>query len=297
MDEQNVMLSVLTKYFGKTEDEVKALMYEEGEDGNLVLKEGVSDTLINMDAERIKRIREEERKAIKPKFDDFAKKTKREVMTQIEKEVKEKYGLDTDKTGIELIEELTQHVSKGGDITEDTLKTHPLFIKLEKNIHNEWEEKLKGVQGEFETFKESVERNKKIGDIKSKAKAEFLALKPVLSDDPAKAERQTQTFLSLLERYDYIVDGDTIIVKNGEGRLEDSHGNPVAFDSFVKAKAEELYDFAVQDAKGSPGNKTPVGVGGKRKITKDEYGKMVAYAERTKDYSALKDFDNNYIVV
>ena len=134
--------------------------------------------------------------------------------------------------------------------------------------------------------------------IKSIAKAEFLSLNPVLSEDQAKAERQTQSFLNTLERYDYIIDGDNIIVKNGDGRLEDSHGNPIAFSQFVKTKAEELYDFAVQGQKGSPGNVTPAGgTGQKKKITKEEYGRLVAEAERTKNWEELKDFDQKYIVV
>lgn len=278
MNEQEVMLSVLTKYFSKTEDEIKELMYTE-EDGNFVLKEGASDMLIGMDEKRINRIKDEIGASATKKFDDGYKKAQKEVLTKFEADLKAKFGLETDKAGLDLIDELTASISKGGDLTEDTIKTNPLYLKLEGQTKKAFEEKIEELRGEFDGYKASVEMNKAMSGVKALARQEFLSLNPVLSEDAGKAERQVAIFLQGLSGYEYIADGDTYVIKNGETRLEDAHGNPVPFANFIKNKAEETFDFKVQEQRRSPGNEGSGSGSVKKKITRDEYNRLVGEYE------------------
>jgi len=277
MDEQEVMLNAFSKYFNKTDDELLEMLYDKGEDDALVLKEGVADMLIDLDTKRIERIRKEASESATKKFDDFAKKTKKDVMTKLESELKQKYGVESDKTGVELVEEITASLSVGGGITEDNIKTNPIYLKLEREIKEGFKGELEEKERVFNEFKDNVERNAKLGDVKKKAREVFLGLSPVLSVDAAKAERQTQEFLNRLNGHDFIIDGDTIMIKRGDGRLEDGHGNPVSFESFVKGEAEQLYDFNVQTPRTSPGNIHSSG-GSKLKITKAEFNQRVREA-------------------
>ena len=277
MDEQEVMLNAFSKYFNKTDDELLEMLYDKGEDDALVLKEGVADMLIDLDTKRIERIRKEASESATKKFDDFAKKTKKDVMTKLESELKQKYGVESDKTGVELVEEITASLSVGGGITEDNIKTNPIYLKLEREIKEGFKGELEEKERVFNEFKDNVERNAKLGDVKKKAREVFLGLSPVLSVDAAKAERQTQEFLNRLNGHDFIIDGDTIMIKRGDGRLEDGHGNPVSFESFVKGEAEQLYDFNVQKQRTSPGNMHGSG-GSKLKITKVEFNQRVREA-------------------
>ena len=277
MNEKEVMLNAFSKYFNKTDEELTAMLYE-GEGDNLTLKEGAADLLIELDTQRVGRIRTEASEGATKKFDDFAKKTKREVLEKFEKDLKAQYNLESDKTGLELIEDLTASVSKNPNITEESLKTNPIYLKLERGIKEAYEGQISTVKGEFDSYKSQVEKGKVVGSVKSQAEAVFLALNPVLSDDPVKAKNQRQEFLRRFEGFDYIIDGDNIMVKSGDGRLEDGHGNPIKFDAFVRTEAEKLYDFKKQERRESPGNKGG-GADASIRISREEYNKMVIDAD------------------
>jgi hypothetical protein len=296
MNEKEVMLNAFSKYFNKTDEELTEMLYEKTDDGTEVLKDGVVDQLIALDTNRVERLRKEATEGATRKFDDFAKKSKKEVMEKFEKDIKEQYGLESDKTGIELVNELAAKFGKTGNLTEDSIKTNPIFIKLE----SEWKENATKsqaqLQKEFDEFKYGVERNGQLNTIKSVVETEFLKLNPVLSENPVIAKNQTQEFLNRFQKYEYIINDGNIMVKNGDGRLEDGHGNPISFDAFVKSEAEKLYDFKVQDPRGSAGNTTGGGTPGKITMTKKEYGEAIALAERNKDKEAFVKLANVTVV-
>ena len=296
MNEQEVMIYVFTKYFGKTDDEVKEWLYEKNDAGELILKEDATDVLISMDESRINRIKEDVGKTATTKFDEGYKKAQKEVLSKFEKDLKAKFGLETDKNGVDLVDELLKEVSRGGDLTEESIKTHPLYLKLESKTKEAFEEKIKELSTQFDDYKNGVEKRNALMSVKALAKQEFLALNPVLSQDPARAERQTNLFLKELEAYGYIGDNDTYIITNGDSRLEDAHGNPIPFPTFIKNKASEMFDFQVQGDRGSPGN-THAGAGGtKKKITKDEYNKLIAQYEKERNWEAMKELGNLEVV-
>jgi len=296
MNEKEVMLNAFSKYFNKTDEELTEMLYEKGEDDTEVLKEGVVEQLIALDTNRVERLRKEATEGATKKFDDFAKKSKKEVMEKFEKDIKEQYRLESDKTGIDLVNELATKFGKTGNLTEDSIKTNPIFIKLE----SEWKENATKTQEqlkkEFEDFKYGVERNGQLNTIKSVAENEFLRLNPVLSENPVIAKNQTQEFLNRFHKYEYIINGNNIMVKDGDGRLEDGHGNPISFDAFVKSEAEKLYDFKVQDPRGSAGNTTGANSTDKVTMTKKEYGEAIALAEKNKDKDAFVKLANVKVV-
>ena len=278
MDEQEVMLNAFSKLFNKSDEELTEMLWDKGADDVLVLKEGVADMLIDLDAKRIERIRTEASEGGKKLFDDGYKKATKEVLSRQEKELKEKYGVESDKTGVELIEEITASLSVGGEITEDNIKTNPIYLRLEREIKEGFKGELEEKDKAFNEFKSNAERNAQLGNVKKKAREVFLGLSPVLSEDGAKAERQTQRFLSILDGHDFIIDGETIMIKSGDGRLEDGHGNAVSFDAFIKGEAEQLYDFNVQTPRDSAGNTHGAAGGSKLKITKTEFNQKVKEA-------------------
>ena len=296
MNEKEVMLNAFSKYFNKTDEELTEMLYEKGEDDTEVLKDGVVEQLIALDTNRVERLRKEATEGATKKFDDFAKKSKKEVMEKFEAQIKEQYGLESDKTGLELVTELATKFGKTGNLTEDSIKTNPIFIKLE----SEWKENATKTQEqlkkEFEDFKYGVERNGQLNTIKSVAENEFLRLNPVLSENPVIAKNQTQEFLNRFHKYEYIINGNNIMVKDGDGRLEDGHGNPISFDAFVKSEAEKLYDFKVQDPRGSAGNTTGANSTDKVIMTKTEYGLAIAQAEKTRDKDAFAKLANVKVV-
>lgn len=292
MEEQQLILNVFAKYFNKTDTELTELLYDNGEDNTLTLKDDASAILIDMDAEKVKRIRDESKGDSTKRFDDGYKKANKEVMPKFDKSVKEKYSMDSEKSGVELIDELVSSLNSDGKITLEKIKTNPEFLKLEKEMNDNFKGQLNELNEKFDEFKNGVEKGKTVSLVKDRAELAFLKLNPVLSEDTARAKKQTEMFLSRFESFDYkFVDGN-IIIENGDSRLEDGHGNPIAFDSFVKTEAENLFDFKVQDPKKAPGNVPSGGDPTKTILSDKEYNDKVNAAEG--DNEKLVEIGNKF---
>jgi hypothetical protein len=250
MKEQIKTLAV--KVFGMTDDEAQSLFKTDGEKETLA--DNFADLLSKKDQERISRIQGEFKNKLTEMHDTGYKKAQKEVLTKAEKEIKEKYGYETDKPLPDLVSDLVE-MNKGKGVNTD-IKTHPEYIKLERSLQNEFvpKAKLDEVNSTFESFKKQVERDKVISVVKEDARKAFRSLNPVLSKDPAKAANQEAKFLSELDSFDFQVqpDGNHVIMKGGE-RLENENLNPVNFGDFIKSRASQLYDFAEQSTKGNSG--------------------------------------------
>lgn len=252
MKEQIKTLAV--KVLGMTDAEAQLLFKktDAGED----LVEDFADILAKKDRERIERINESHKVQLTDVHDKGYKKAQKEALSNFEKQVKEKYGYETDKMGLDLVDDLVQ-LNKSA--SSQDIKNHPDFIKLERKLESEFIPKTKFDETltEFESFKKNVEREKVIGKVKEDARKVFRSLNPLLSKDPKRAANQESEFLAKLDGFDYQVneDGNHVILRNGN-RLENENYNPVAFNDFIKSKASDLFDFAEQRPTGNSGVNT-----------------------------------------
>lgn len=294
--EKDVLIGAKCKEWNKTEDEVIEILYDKDEEsGELELKDGAMDIILEYDSKRVARLREEANRGATEKFDQGYQKAQKEVLSKFEKELRDEFKIETDKQGKDLISEIISTASKGGDITEETLKTHPLYLKLEKSQKNAFDQQYQELKEEYEGFRSNIEREKALSGVLSKGRSAFMSLNPVLSDDKSKAEKQTQMFLNILKGYDYVPEGDTFVIKNGDTRLEDGHGNPLSFENFVKQKAGELFDFNVQQNRQGTGNQHQSAGGGSGDQfvgTRAEYNAEVARCSREKDTEGFKRLAN-----
>lgn len=242
------------KVLGMTDEEVQSL-YKKTDDGKQELNENFVDVLMQKDSERITRLEDGYKKKLTEIHDKGFQKAQKEVLGKFEKDVKEKYGFETDKMGIDLIDDLLSQAKSGSKEPQD-IKTHPDYIKLERQLQTEFvpKTKLDEVVNEFDSFKTNVQKTKVISTVKEDARKVFRSLNPILSKDAKKAANQEAEFLSKLEAFDFQVqdDGNHVIIKDGS-RLENEHKNPVQFSDFIKQNASMLYDFAEQPQKGSSG--------------------------------------------
>ena len=242
------------KVLGMTDEEVQSL-YKKTDEGEAVLVDNFADILAKKDADRIASLEKGYKEKQTELHDKGYQKAQKEVLGKFEKQIKEKYGFETDKMGVDLVDDLISQASQGKEKPQD-IKTHPDYIKLERQLQTDFvpKSKYEEITGEFDNFKQNVERNQVIGKVKEDARKVFRSLNPILSKDPKKAANQEAEFLSKLDTYDYQVqeDGNHVIIKNGN-RLENDHKNPVIFSEFVKQRASDLYDFAEQSEKGNSG--------------------------------------------
>lgn len=210
----------------------------------------------------------------KGKFDEGHKAATLKVKTDFEKELKEKFGVDSDKVGVELVETIIEAKTPKGDaITEEQVKKHKAYLDLNESINTRVKEAVKAKETEFNNYKTQVERNQSLSVVKQKALTLFESYKPILSSDPVKASNQKEAFLRQFEQGNYRLDGERIIMLNPDGTDKtDAHANRIEFETFVKETAASLYDFQATDPKSSPGSGGAGGGAGAGKpvVVKDE---------------------------
>lgn len=241
------------KVLGMTDEEAQSL-FKTDEDGNVSLVDNFAELASAKDRERIDRIQADHKEQLTKIHDKGYQKAQKEVMPKFEKEIKEKYGYETDKIGLDLVDDLIQMNKGKGDVKD--IKTHPDYIKLERSLQSDFVPKTKyeEITQEFETFKHNMEREQVVSRVKDDARKVFRSLNPILSKDPKKAANQEAKFLSELDQFDFKVqdDGNHVILLN-EKRLENENMNPIGFQDFIKAKASDLFDFADQETRGNSG--------------------------------------------
>lgn len=220
------------------------------EDGTI--KDESLPTVLELDVKRITGLKPDTKKF----FDDGYKKASSEILTKRDKELQEKFGIKSDKLGVELVNEIiSEQVKKaGGDLNDEAVKKHPLFISTVDKLTKEKEEAIAAEAGKLTQFQTELKRKETFNNVANKAMAIFNGLKPILSTDAAKAENQRALLTEKLGSYEYDIQGDKIIVLKDGKVLEDDHGNRIPFEAVVKKTAETYYDFQKTDPKSAPAN-------------------------------------------
>ncbi len=238
--EKKILEGFLSKTLKIDTEDFASLYNEAGELSSLKLAS-------EADASRIKKLK-----------DDNASQYSRgikEGAAKIEKELKEKYDLDSDLIGIELVEHLINERSTTSEKIEDVAK-HPDFqtkLKLEtdkllKAKDKEWEKKLSDKEAEYS-------RQAIMTRVKEKALAELDNLRPILPEDAKKAQKWKEKFVEELVRYEYQeADGNYVPMKEGKP-LSDTHGYSKSFADHVKDTASEYFDFQAAEERSSPAHK------------------------------------------
>jgi len=310
MEVINVLLGYFAKVLGISEVEASDLIFDktEGEptEGQTVydlklkdqdpykvtLKPDVLTSLLASDSGRVEKIKSGVDTT--PAFQKGYDKAKSEVLTAKEKELREKY--DIEDTKLKLDDLLVNIIAKNSDddlLPDDKVKTHPLYLALEKSKLQDIET-LEGTHAKaLEDLQKTQEQDKVLGKVNSLVLGYFNELNPILSQDPVKAENARKDFVNKFSSYEYQAqeEGDPLIIKDGK-RVEDAHGNPLSLKSLVTSAAESQYDFEVQKTKGAPGNgkdddkdeKTVVVPG-----SREEYDEAIFNAKSADERVALAD--------
>lgn len=262
--EKKIITAFLDKTLNMSAETVASLFEKNGDEEDL--KENAGEILEKEDAERVKTLKGDS----KTIFDNGYKKAQVEVLSKFEKEIADKFEFKSDKKGIELIDEIVAAKTKLPDLDDDKVKIHPVYTKAEK----EFQKKLKEQEDAFKAQIEAKEKEDAKKETFSKIKATAIKqlkeqLKPAFgTNDEIKIQNQIDRLLiSDLSQYDYITQGDEIIIMKDGKRLEDKHGKAITLDNLVKENAAKNWELETgQSRQGSGGNNDPdpkkVGTGG-----------------------------------
>lgn len=227
-------------------------------------------------------------------FQDGYAKGKKESLTQLETELKTKYGIeDTDAenplTGQDLVEAILtkQAGSGGGKLDENAVKAHPAYQAAEKA----WKKALKDKETELTTkiteLETKHEREQSFSTVSKKIIDTLTAMNPVLPASAEVAETWRQNFVKSFTEYEWKVNPDGSILAMKDGKVvEDGHGSTLDFETLVKERAGKFFEFKANNGGGNAGNGRP-GEGGNAgggkpypaNITKpktfDDYAKII----------------------
>ena len=244
----------------------KAYNYDNGKiaelfkDGETELSEEKQTEILNkileIDAQRVENIKKSVDK--KDAFQDGFKKAKSEVLTDFEKGLKEKFGVESDKTGLELVEEVVSKKSEGGqggDVTEDAIKRSKVFQDMESNLKKQ----VTTVKTEYETkineIQDGYKAEQTFSNVSQKALQIFNGLNPILPQNKTVADNQVKFFVNTLKDFKFDVQDERIVVMDKDGKvIEDGHGNSRSFEDIVKETASGLFEFKANNGGSGSGN-------------------------------------------
>ena len=241
--EQKLLSDSLSKLF-KIEPETLASLYNEA--GEL------SDfsEILKLDAERIRKYKSDN--------DSQYKRGIKEGAEKIEDSLREKYELDSELKGVDLVDHLVvkkiEEAKAAG--TKDITK-HPDYIKLQVSIDKQLKDRDKEWETKLTEKEKEINRAKLLEKVDKRALTNLESRKPILSEDPRKAQKWKDTYLNELHQGNYMEDGDNIIVLDRDGKpLQTEHGKSVTFDDYEKQIADQFFEYPKSEQRSSAGNKT-----------------------------------------
>ena len=254
------MKTIITGLLSKAYNFDNGKIAELFKDGETELSEQQQTEILNkileIDAQRVENIKKSVDK--KDAFQDGFKKAKSEVLTDFEKGLKEKFGVESDKTGLELIEEVVSKKSEGGqggDVTEDAIKRSKVFQDMESNLKKQ----ITTVKNEYETkineIQDGYKAEQTFSNVSQKALQIFNGLNPILPQNKTVADNQVKFFVNTLKDFKFDVQDERIVVMDKDGKvLEDGHGNSRSFEDIVKETASGLFEFRANNGGSGSGN-------------------------------------------
>lgn len=254
------MKTIITGLLSKAYNFDNGKIAELFKDGETELSEDqqkeILQKLLEEDAKRVEAIK----KSVdtKPAFQDGFKKAQGEILTKFEKDLKEKFGLESDKMGLELVEELVSKKSEGGqggDLTEDAIKRSKVFQDMESNLKKQ----ITTVKTEYETkineIQDGYKAEQTFSNVSQKALQIFNGLNPILPQNKTVADNQVKIFVNSLKDFKFDVQDERIVVMDKDGKvLEDGHGNSRSFEDIVKETASGLFEFKANNGGSGSGN-------------------------------------------
>jgi len=238
--EQKKLNGFLSKTLKMDDEELASLYNEAGELTSLTAAE-------KADTSRVTKLKEEN--------DSQYKRGQKEVATKFETKLKEKYGVSSDETGVDLVDLiLTTELEKVKGKGDEDITAHPEYLKLKSESDRMLKAKDKEWQKKIEEIETKHTRESMFTKVKDRAFAELDNLRPILPEDAKKAQKWKEKYIEDFRSYDFTEQDGTIVVLKDGRPLQDSHGYNKSFADLVKETAAEIFDFQTAESRSSAAN-------------------------------------------
>ena len=242
--EKKLLNESLSKLYKIDPEKLDSLYNESGELTDF-------STIFEADKERVKNFKSEK--------DDQFKRGIKEGAGKIEKEVKEKYDVDSDLTGVDLINDvIVKQVEEASN--SESIKEHPEFLKArdewerdQKKRDKEWQDRMKNLEGEFS-------KKELLNEIDSYGLSLLDKEKPILPESPDKQKKWLDVYRGEVRKGNYKKVDNKIIVLNDDGEaLKNEHGYTVTLDEHIHGIMEQFFEFEKGTPRSGPGVKPGTG--------------------------------------
>ena len=238
--EQKKLNGFLSKTLKMDDEELASLYNEAGELTSLTAAE-------QADTARVTKLKEDQASQYK--------RGQKEVASKMEAQLKDKFGVDSDLTGVELVDFiLTTELEKVKGKGDEDITAHPEYLKLKSESDRMLKAKDKEWQKKIEDLELKHARESMFSKVKERAFAELDNLRPILPEDAKKAQKWKEKYIEDFRAYDFTEqDGMIVVLKDGKP-LQDSHGYNKSFADLVKETAAEIFDFQTAVSRSSAAN-------------------------------------------
>jgi len=238
--EQKKLNGFLSKTLKMDDEELASLYNEAGELTSLTAAE-------QADTARVTKLKEDQASQYK--------RGQKEVASKMEAQLKDKFGVDSDLTGVELVDFiLTTELEKVKGKGDEDITAHPEYLKLKSESDRMLKAKDKEWQKKIEDLELKHARESMFSKVKERAFAELDNLRPILPEDAKKAQKWKEKYIEDFRAYDFTEqDGMIVVLKDGKP-LQDSHGYNKSFADLVKETAAEIFDFQTAESRSSAAN-------------------------------------------
>ena len=249
MDFQKILNGVVSKTLNIDDGKFAEIL----KDGDNELSESeIISKILKLDVDRIKTIKNENGTE---KFQEGFKKAKKESLTELENELKDKYGIESSNMGLDLINEIVEKNSKPSETSEDDIRKSKIYLDLETKLKNEIKELKTNHTKEVETIKNSYEGEKVLSAVNKSAMNVLKSLNPILPKNEEIAQNQISAFLEKFKDFNFEIQGDRIVVLDKDKKIvQDDHGNTIEFGEIVKQRASGFWEFANNNGGSGSGN-------------------------------------------
>lgn len=261
VNHEKLLRALLAKAYKMQDGDIDEILNSSEDDG----QETALTSILDKDSARITALK-------KPKegqtFQDGYAKGKKEVLSNFETELKEKFDIESDAQGLDLVDAVLATKVKAGkpkDLTDDDIKRTPVYQNLEKASKKALTDKETEFNNKLSEVEKGFKKNQTFQTVGERAITALEALNPVFSANPKVAATQRKTFLDQFKEFEFEIGQDNRILVSKDGKLlEDKHGHSLDFDNLVKERAAEHFDFKANNGgtnsgNGKPGDKKPDG--------------------------------------
>lgn len=240
----------------------KAYKLDDGTIGEILNAENADEKsviskILELDTQRVEKLKTSGGKD--GTFQDGYAKAKKEVLSDFEKQLKETFEIESEKTGLDLITEIltakTSEAGKKGQLTDDDVKKHPIYQAAEKAFKKQLADKETEYKTKLTEVESAAKKAQTFSSVKDNALAILEGLNPIYAKNPKVATTIKNQFLNELQGFEFErqADGSWLVTKDGKV-VEDGHGHSKSFEDIIKETSENYFEFQENNGGQNAGN-------------------------------------------